>query len=125
MAALRQRGAFVFKVWGNEKMMAGLPDIIGCYRGQFIAVETKMPGNTISRVQGHVIGKLLDAGAHVVIAYSVSDALRVLAGEYPPDDTRKALTEHLRASSERPVTRRPVRGAAHVAELLSGARFID
>lgn len=125
MAALRQRGAFVFKVWGNEKMMAGLPDIIGCYRGQFIAVETKMPGNTISRVQGHRIAQLLDAGARVVIAYSVSDALKVLAREYSPDDTRSALTDALRASNEQPVRRRSVRGASHVAELLSGARFID
>lgn len=125
MAALRQRGAFVFKVWGNEKMMAGLPDIIGVHRGQFIAVETKIPGNTISRVQGHVIRKLLDAGARVVIAYSVSDALRVLDPSYSPGDASQALTDALRASNERPVSRRPVRGASHVAELLSGERFID
>jgi Holliday junction resolvase len=84
MGALRERGAFVFKVWGSEHMMAGLPDIIGCYRGQFIAVETKMPGNTTSTRQDYVIGQMRQAGARVVVAHSVSEALEVLDGEKSP-----------------------------------------
>ena len=125
MAALRRRGAFVFKVWGSEHMMAGLPDISGCYRGQFIGVETKMPGGKTSRIQDHVRGKLLRAGAHVMVAHSVSEALRVLDGEVTPVTPSQALTGELRAPSERPASRRSVRGASHVAELLSGPRFID
>lgn len=125
MTALRARGAFVFKVWGNEHMLSGLPDIIGCHRGQFIAVETKMPGGKTSRIQDHVRGKLLRAGAHVIVAQSVAEALRVLDGEVTPATPSQALTDDLRAPSERPVTRRPVRGASHIAELLSGERFID
>src|SRR5690349_7861868 len=93
MAALRARGAFVFKIWGNEKMMAGLPDIIGCYRGRFIAVETKMPGGRLSKVQLHVITKLRAAGARVVVAHSVSEALNVLDGEVTPDEALQALTD--------------------------------
>lgn len=125
MAALRQRGAFVFKIWGNEKMMSGLPDIIGCYRGRFIAVESKMPGNTTSTRQKYVIAKLREAGARVVVAQSVAEALQVLDGEVTPDIAHEALTGDLRAPNERPGARRPVRGASHVAELLSGHRFID
>lgn len=125
MAALKARGAFVFKVWGSEHMMAGLPDIIGCYRGQFIGVETKMPGGKTSRIQDHVRGKLLRAGAHVVVAQNVAEALRVLDGEVTPVTPSQALTGDLRASNERPASRRPVRGASHIAELLSGERFID
>ncbi len=103
IAALKQRGAFVFKVWGNEHMMAGLPDIIGVYRGQFIGVETKMPGNTTSRRQDFVIGKLREAGARVVVAYSVSEALTVLDGVVTPDARPEALTGDLRPSNGRPV----------------------
>jgi len=84
MTALRERGAFVFKVWGSEHMMAGLPDIIGCYRGQFIAVETKMPGNTTSTRQDYVGDQMRRAGARVVVAYSVAQALEVLDGEKSP-----------------------------------------
>lgn len=120
MSALRQRGAFVFKIWGSEHMMAGLPDIIGCYRGRFIAVETKMPGNTTSTRQRYVIAKLREAGARVVVAHSVAEALNVLDGEVTPDLAHEALTGDLRALSERPGARRRVRGASHVAQLLEG-----
>lgn len=125
MAELRRRGAFVFKVWGNEHMLSGLPDILGCYRGQFIGVETKMPGNTTSKRQDYVIAKLREAGARVVVAYSVQEALEVLDGGVTPGDAPQALTERLRAPSERPVrTHRRTTGQA-TRELLDGPRFID
>lgn len=125
MAALRARGAFVFKVWGSDHMMAGLPDIIGCYRGRFIAVETKMPGGRLSTRQVYVITKLREAGARVVVAHSVSEAMQVLDGEVTPGTAHEALTGDLTAIAERPRARRHVRGASHIAELLSGERFID
>lgn len=102
MAALKARGAFVFKVWGSEHMMAGLPDIIGCYRGQFIAIETKMPGNTTSRRQDFVISKILAAGGRVVVAQSVSEALSVLDGEVTPGTPSGPRTDELRAMTGRP-----------------------
>lgn len=125
MAALRGRGAFVFKVHGSEFMMAGLPDVIGCYRGRFIAVETKMPGGRLSKVQVHVITKLRAAGARVVVAHSVAEAMQVLDGEVTPGDAVEALTGDLRALSERPVRRRRVRGAEHVARLLDESQGGD
>lgn len=125
MKALRQRGAYVWKVHGGPMTTVGLPDIIGVWQGQFIAVESKMPGGALHGKQPYVIGKLLDHGARVVVAHSVSEALYVVAREYTPDRTREALTASARASSERAVRTRSVRGDDHVAELLSGARFID
>jgi Holliday junction resolvase len=38
---LRNQGCFVFKVWGSDYMMAGLPDLIGCYKGYFFGLEVK------------------------------------------------------------------------------------
>lgn len=125
MAALRKKGAFVWKNHGSEYTMAGLPDICGVYLGRFIAVETKMPGARLSHRQVYVIDQLEKAGAAVVVAQSVSEALGVLAKAVTPEQGRSALTDALRASIERPASSRRVRGPSHVAELLSGERFID
>lgn len=125
MAALRARGAFVFKVWGSAQMMAGLPDIVGCYAGRFIAVESKMPGNEPTTVQRLVHAKIRRAGGTVVVAHSVSEALKVLDGGVMPAKGRSSLTDALRASSERPRARRQVRGDDHVRKLLEGPTFLD
>lgn len=77
LGALRQRGAFCFKVWGSEHMMAGLPDIIGCYRGKFFAFEVKMPEKraNVSKIQHRVHHKIDLAGGHVRVVCSVAEAL--------------------------------------------------
>lgn len=76
--ALEVEGAFVFTVHGSALMMAGLPDLIGCHRGRFFAIEVKMPGNKPSKIQRHVMGKIEAAGGRVCVAYSVQDALNAL-----------------------------------------------
>lgn len=76
--ALKKRGAWVFKVHGSEYQPAGIPDIIGVYRGQFIGVESKMPGNGPSEIQGFRMGQIARAGGLCVVAYDVSDALDLL-----------------------------------------------
>ncbi|QNJ59467.1 hydrolase [Gordonia phage MScarn] len=76
--ALEERGAFMFKIHGGPTMMAGLPDLIGVWHGRFIAIEVKMPGNSPSKIQERVMGRIRQAGGRVVVAYSVADALEVL-----------------------------------------------
>ncbi|AWY05224.1 holliday junction resolvase [Gordonia phage Margaret] len=75
---LTQRGVFVFKVHGSATMMAGLPDLIGCAKGRFIAIECKMPGNKPTKIQELIHSKIEAAGGRVIVAYSVKDALKVL-----------------------------------------------
>lgn len=79
MKALKKQGAWVFKVHGSEYQPAGIPDILGCYRGRLIGVESKMPGNSTSAIQDYRIKQIEQAGGHVVVAYSVDDALKLLA----------------------------------------------
>lgn len=38
----RKYGAFVFKTHGDAKR-AGLPDLIACIRGRYVAIEVKAP----------------------------------------------------------------------------------
>jgi hypothetical protein len=58
-------------------MMAGLPDIIGCYQGRFFAIETKLDTKVTVR-QAYVHGLIRRAGGTVVVAHSVRAALSAL-----------------------------------------------
>lgn len=89
--ALEAEGAFVFKVHGSGMMMAGLPDLIGCYRGRFFGVEVKMPGNKPSKIQLHVMRKIKEAGGRVCVAYSVQDAYDAIILKRTP---RSAPADH-------------------------------
>lgn len=57
-------------------MMAGLPDIAGVYRGQFISIETKMPdGDDPTPIQLRRHRQIREAGGHVHVARSVRQAV--------------------------------------------------
>jgi hypothetical protein len=61
-------------------MMAGLPDLIGCYRGRFFALEVKRPeqrGNT-SRRQEYVMGLISRAGGLAQVVTSPAEAVEAL-----------------------------------------------
>lgn len=74
---LKLAGGFWFKIWGNEHMMAGLPDIIGCYRGLFVAFETKNPEkrHDTSVRQEYVHGLIRKAGGTVYVIVSPEEAV--------------------------------------------------
>lgn len=75
-----ERGGFAFKVWGNAQMMTGLPDLICCYRGVFVAFETKTPTGTVSARQAYVHRVIAAAGGVIAVPRSVADARNVLRG---------------------------------------------
>lgn len=70
---LEKRGAFVFKIHGGPTMLAGLPDLIVCYRGRFWGVEMKQPGQKPSLRQVFIHRKIIEAGGGVVVATCVED----------------------------------------------------
>lgn len=80
MNELRKHGAFCFKVWGSEHMMAGLPDIIGCYQGRFFALEVKEPDkrNNTSARQDYVMGVIRKAGGISQVVVTPKESLRAL-----------------------------------------------
>lgn len=41
---LKERGAWYFMPVSNGMGQVGIPDIIVCYKGVFVAIETKAPG---------------------------------------------------------------------------------
>lgn len=56
-------GGFWWKVHGGMFQMTGLPDICGCVRGLYIAIETKAGNNKLSEVQKTRMKQLREAGA--------------------------------------------------------------
>lgn len=75
---IHNRGGWCFKVHGSELQPAGIPDIVGCYKGLFIAVETKMPGNYPSAIQEYRMARMKLAGARVLVAYQALDVINFL-----------------------------------------------
>lgn len=75
---IKDRGGFCFKVWGNPMMMTGLPDIMCCYHGLYVAFETKTPLGELSVKQEYVHRKMREADAFVFVPRDVQDASEAL-----------------------------------------------
>lgn len=48
---LRSKGAYVVKIWGGGFQVSGIPDLIVCYKGNFIAIEVKAEKGIVSELQ--------------------------------------------------------------------------
>lgn len=71
---LESIGAYKFKVHGEIFMRAGIPDIIACYKGRFIGIEAKEPGNKPSELQLAHGRKIVKSGGIFGVCYSLQDA---------------------------------------------------
>jgi len=70
---LESRGAYVVKVVAASKK--GVPDILACYKGKFIAVEVKTPttrSNT-TKLQEYNLNKISEAGGYSGVAVHIDD----------------------------------------------------
>jgi hypothetical protein len=55
-------GTFCWKEHVGAYGTAGIPDIIVCFRGQFVALEVKQPGGKTTPLQTATIAKIKAAG---------------------------------------------------------------
>lgn len=80
MQTLRKHGGFWWKDAAGPYQQQGIPDIIGCYRGLFVAVEVKRPliGKP-TPMQQQTMEKIKQAGGYAYIATSARDAEILLA----------------------------------------------
>lgn len=75
---LEKRGAYVAKVIvGNKK---GIPDILACYKGHFVAIEVKTPRtmNNVSPLQQHNLKAINDCQGFSLVAWSVDTVEELL-----------------------------------------------
>ncbi len=70
----KQPECFSWKEHGGMYGTAGLPDIIACIHGRFVAFEVKTPTGKLTKLQEITIQKIRDAGGH---AFKVTSAIEV------------------------------------------------
>lgn len=57
----------------SDKFIAGIPDIVGFYKGSPFAIELKIPGNKTTAIQDVTIMRMRRAGVPVAVCYSVEE----------------------------------------------------
>lgn len=75
---LKDKGAYVIKTIVTNR--AGVPDIIACYKGRFIAIECKDKGKkkNVTELQLVHINKIIDAGGKAIVVDCVEDVEELL-----------------------------------------------
>lgn len=59
--------AYVVNVWGGGYQTAGIPDLLVCYEGKYLAIELKTEKGKVSVLQKWNIQKIKDAGGVAII----------------------------------------------------------
>ena len=77
---IKDRGGRPFKIQGDVDMFqeVGIPDILCCYRGVFVGLEGKMPGNKPSTKQLHVLDEIAEAGGVAAVFTTVGQVSTLL-----------------------------------------------
>jgi len=73
---LESQGCYVIKTIACSK--AGVPDIIACYKGTFIAIEVKTSTGVVSKLQYAHIRLINNAKGYAIVAKNLADAERLL-----------------------------------------------
>lgn len=69
---------FFWKEHGGQYGTAGIPDIIVCYKGRFIALEAKVGKNQPTRLQAATIDQIRRAGGIACVVRSVDEVKEIL-----------------------------------------------
>lgn len=72
-------GCFAWKEHGGMYGTAGIPDIIGCYRGLFFGLEVKTESGKPTKLQEATIRKIKKAGGIALVVRSVDEVKELLA----------------------------------------------
>lgn len=69
---------FFWKEHGGMYGVAGIPDIICCYKGLFLAFEVKKPNGKVTKLQEKTIKEIRAAGGQAYVVRSVSEVKRII-----------------------------------------------
>ena len=71
-------GCFAWKEHGGMYGTAGIPDIIACVDGRFVAFEVKAETGRLSRLQEVTLGRIRDAGGKAYMVRSAAEAAAIM-----------------------------------------------
>ena len=61
-----------------DRFTVGVPDILGCLKGRFFALEVKKPNGRLSKIHAYQLSKVRNAGGIAARVDSLEDAKEVL-----------------------------------------------
>ena len=71
-------GLFYWKVFSGMYCTAGIPDIVICYKGKFVALEVKAPDGKPTALQMATIKKIREAGGVAEVVRSVEEVREII-----------------------------------------------
>ena len=71
-------GCFCWKEHGGMYGTAGIPDIIACVGGRFVAFEVKTDKGRVSRLQEITLDRIRDAGGWAYVVRSAAEVAGIL-----------------------------------------------
>lgn len=79
---LKDNGCWYVKYFANRMTKSGIPDILACVNGHFVAIEVKAQNGKPSELQLYNVEKIKEAGGVALILYpDAFDAFKDLIKE--------------------------------------------
>lgn len=89
---LEDEGCWFVKFFANAYTKIGIPDILCCYNGYFVAIEVKAPKGKPSELQKRNVQKIIESGGIAVVLYPDQfDYFKKMIQYLYNDDTFHAL----------------------------------
>lgn len=67
---LRSQGVWHVKYWGGGQFTkAGIPDILACVKGKFVAIELKTETGRLSKLQEYNLAKIKESGGQALVLH--------------------------------------------------------
>lgn len=70
-------GLWFWKV--SDRYTSGIPDIVGCYKGLFFAIELKIKGNSVTKIQQYTIDKVKKCEGNAFVCHSLNEVKKCIA----------------------------------------------
>jgi Holliday junction resolvase len=78
---LKTLGSNVWYFKSSDRYTVGIPDLIICYNGRFIAIELKALKGVVSRIQSHQLSVIQRAGGESYICRTIEQVKQALHGD--------------------------------------------
>lgn len=66
---IEDHGGWQVKFFANRMTKTGIPDILACINGYFVAIEVKAEHGRPSELQKHHVKKINESGGYAIILY--------------------------------------------------------
>ena len=77
---LKTLGPDVWYFKASDRYTVGVPDLVLCYRGRFIAIELKAPNGRLSRIQVYQLQNIQRAGGKAYMCRTLDEVKTALQG---------------------------------------------